>query len=373
MNSKKQELGQYYTTNVDYILQGFAHYIRNKQVCDPFAGKGDLLIWASRYTNSVKGFDIEVLDPPSLYFIHKNDSIKNPKKYEFVLTNPPYRYTKKTDLYIEAIKSIMDSEEGILILPLNFFSASNSTEIRHIFFNKFEVETVNVFLHQVFEDTSYTVCSFYYKKRNKPIDKCLIEPMTLINFRFFNKVIVCSKVLEIHREGDWQVGGTFLKGIEQLSNSLRIFRLTMKDIQDNKGSIWIKGAYTHTKIKANFYVSESFAKRIKENIILARVIDTGTKGGNIALEDIRDYNIEALVGKESSRNQAFLIFKEGISIETQEKLITLFNEKFNKFREETASLGLTNFRDNFRKRVSFTFLYKFLNYLYYCSDILTIP
>ncbi|GAB7140164.1 hypothetical protein RsTz2092_01120 [Deferribacterales bacterium RsTz2092] len=45
MPRAKQQLGQFFTTNVDYILSGFEKYTRDKDVQDPFCGAGDLLKW----------------------------------------------------------------------------------------------------------------------------------------------------------------------------------------------------------------------------------------------------------------------------------------------------------------------------------------
>ncbi len=129
--------------------------------------------------------------------------------------------------------------------------------------------------------------------------------------------------------------------------------------------IEIEAAFNHIKNRETIKVSKELYDQIKSNILLLKAIDTGTEKGKIALENIKDYDLECLISKPSSRNMIYLIFKDSISIEEQEKLILLFNEELNKMREEYLSLFLTNFRDNDRKRVSFDFAYKFLNYLYY--------
>lgn len=59
-----------------------------------------------------------------------------------------------------------------------------------------------------------------------------------------------------------------------------------------------------------------------------------------------------------------LIMEQQISIGEQEKLIGLFNKELEVMREKHFSLFLTNYRDNDRKRISFDFVYKLLNYLY---------
>jgi hypothetical protein len=105
---------------------------------------------------------------------------------------------------------------------------------------------------------------------------------------------------------------------------------------------------------------------IKSNVILLKAIDSGTNEGKIALENIKDkYGVECLVSKQSSRNMIYLVFGKSISIKDQEKIIKLFNEKINEMRDSYLSLFLTNFRDNDRKRISFDFAYKYINYLYF--------
>jgi hypothetical protein len=59
LNNKKQ-LGQFFTTNSDYILGGLQNYIKCKNVTDPFAGSQDLMLWAKKHgAKSVNGFDVD--------------------------------------------------------------------------------------------------------------------------------------------------------------------------------------------------------------------------------------------------------------------------------------------------------------------------
>jgi len=177
----KAQLGQFFTTNSDYILQGLEEFVKNKEITDPFAGNQDLFNWAKKNNcKKITGFDFDkkYADDKNVFL---NDSINNPKKYKFVLTNPPYLHKNKADrktkdnffssvrssfedLYQVSVYSILDSEEGILIVPLNFLCAENSKKIRNLFFEKFKIVKLNVFSQQVFDDTTYNVISFYYKK-----------------------------------------------------------------------------------------------------------------------------------------------------------------------------------------------------------------
>ena len=54
----KKQLGQFFTTNSSYILQGFKEHIKGKVVYDPFAGNQDLIEWATQNgCKKVVGFD----------------------------------------------------------------------------------------------------------------------------------------------------------------------------------------------------------------------------------------------------------------------------------------------------------------------------
>jgi len=59
MNAKKQ-FGQFFTTNSDYIIQGFEDFVKDKIVSDPFAGNQDLMEWAKKHNaKKVVGFDCD--------------------------------------------------------------------------------------------------------------------------------------------------------------------------------------------------------------------------------------------------------------------------------------------------------------------------
>jgi len=118
------------------------------------------------------------------------------------------------------------------------------------------------------------------------------------------------------------------------------------------------------KDKRLFKISKDLKKKLENNILFLRAIDS-KNGKKIQLEDIRKYNIKGLVGKNTSRNLAHLIFEKDITIKEQEELMERFNKELNKNRIQYSSFFLTNFRDNNRKRMSFDMAYKLLNYIYY--------
>jgi hypothetical protein len=368
--SKKKELGQFFTTNVNYILQGFENTIKNKSILDPFVGGGDLLKWAKKHNaKNTLGLDFDktLLNKDNGYLF--NDSLKNIPYSEFNLSNVPYLGKNKMsksekekydldgieDLYLLSIKKIIESktEEGILIIPVNFLSAENSNAIRKMFLDIYDISSINYFREQVFDDTTYNVIAFhYFKKENK---NGIRTPKLTI---FPNKIIID---LVLDKKFDYKVAGDELSDIMS-SEPLRISRLTTKHIKQNKGKLKIDTYFCDKNTDKRYTINKKLKSIIKNNIIMLNCIDTnGSEDGWIKAEDIRDYNKSCLVGKESSRNIAYLLL-EGVSIKTQEKIIKKFNFKLNKIRKKYYSLFLTNFRDNDRKRISFEMCYKLISY-----------
>jgi hypothetical protein len=369
--AKKRKLGQFFTTNSDYILQGFNDFVKNKEITDPFAGNQDLLNWVkSNKCKTATGFDYDknYIDNINVYF---NDSINTPKSYKFVCTNPPYLHKNKAtkeikeiffsgnnskfeDLYQASISSILNCEEGIIIVPLNFLCAENSRKIRELFFEKFEIIKLNIFSEQVFDDTTYNVVSFYFKR------KCRLSEKNIINANIYpeNKQIKIS----LEKNTGWLFGGEFIHKIKNIKNELGIFRLTEDYLKSGEYEIEI--ALQNIKDKKIIKSSDDIKQLLEKNILFLRAIDS-KNGKKIQLEDIRKYKISALVGKNTSRNMAHLIFKKEVSISEQIELMKRFNEELSINRDKYFSFFLTNFRDNNRKRISFDLAYKFLNLIYY--------
>ncbi|OIO08286.1 hypothetical protein AUJ27_00950 [Candidatus Falkowbacteria bacterium CG1_02_37_44] len=366
----KRQFGQFFTTNSDYILQGFEGFMKNKEVTDPFAGNQDLIKWVRK--NGCKkavGFDCDkkYVDDKNVF---NNDSINSPQKYKFVCTNPPYLHKNKADqktkerfffgthssfedLYQVSIFSILNCDEGILIVPLNFLCAENSQKIRNLFFDKFEIAKLNIFSERVFEDTTYNVISFYFRRKKENLEKNKI-PATI--FPEKKKIIFI-----VERKYNWQFGGDFINRIKNTENHLGIFRLTEDYLRS--GEYEVELAFQNIKDKKPLRISKDIKKLIEKNVLFLRAIDS-KNGKKIQLEDIRKYGVVGLVGKNTSRNMAHLIFKEEIPINDQIELMELFNEELNRGRSKYLSFFLTNFRDNNRKRISFELAYKLLNYIY---------
>jgi len=369
--ARKKNLGQFFTKNSSYILQGLEKFVKNKNITDPFAGNRDLLNWAIRSkSKQVIGFDCDRNLVDNKRVLH-NDSINSPKKYKFVCTNPPYLHKNKAsqevknkffsgihskfeDLYQVSICSLLGSEEGIVIVPLNFLCAENSSRIRKLFFDKFEIVKLNIFSKQVFEDTTYNVISFYYRRKNEESGKNIIDATIYPE----NKKIK----LTLEEKYGWQFGGDFIHQVKNTKNDLGIFRLTEDFLKSGEYEMEI--ALQNIKDKRFLRISKDIKKQLEKNILFLRAIDS-KNGKKIQLEDIREYKISALVGKNTSRNMAHLIFSKDVPVDEQVELMKEFNRELSRKRSKYLSFFLTNFRDNNRKRISFDLAYKFLNLIYY--------
>lgn len=369
MNTKK-DLGQFFTTNSEYILQGFEDTVKGKTVLDPFAGGGDLLTWAENHgAVATSGLDID----PNLVSdkIKLNDSLVIIPFAQFNITNPPYLAKNKMsvdmkskypmtdyeDLYLLSMKRIILSnpEEGIIIIPVNFFSAENSDVLRKEFLTAFEISKVNYFKTQVFEDTTYNVVAFHYKRKMVP---STVQTITFTSFPGNDTI-----TFELNEKYSYRIAGEELSKIVDIK-PMETIRLIESHMTKNEGSRKIKAFFNDTKTVVEYSVTPSFRNSIKNNIILLNCIDTnGTEKGWIKAEDIRSYKQDCLVGKTTSRNIAYVLIPN-CSIEIQEKIIPLFNSTLNSLRKKYNSLFLTNFRDNDRKRVSFDFCYKLITYCF---------
>lgn len=330
-NNSKKELGQFYTTNYNYILQNLTIPTDISTIIEPFAGKGDLLKYLTKdYT--IESYDIDPKDE----IIIKRDTLLEPPifKNKFILTNPPYLARNKSkskiiydkynenDLYKCFIRELLKNQAigGIIIIPLNFFCSIRKKDVnlRRDFLKIYNIKQLNIFEEQVFEDTKYTICSFLFMKE---------DYSGLINTTIYpiNKNII----LKINKDNKYQIGGELY---QSKKSPYKIERLTKKN-------------------KTNPNIT---------NILLKCIDDSLEKKIQLS------YNEEHYVDnteKSSARSYATLIITPKLSKEQQLKLIETFNSLLNTKREEYHSLFLTNYRESkkiARKRISFTLAFNII-------------
>jgi hypothetical protein len=345
----KQKLGQFYTTNYDYILQNL--YIPKNiiKIIEPFAGNGDLL----NFIKDKEYYELECYDiePTKDYIIEKNTILDPPNlNNSFILTNPPYLARNKSndkelfdkyktnDLYKCFIEILISNEclGGILIVPLNFICSirKNDIDLRKKFISKYNILIINIFEEQVFEDTTYTICSFQYEKKEKEQEKEI------------KVYIYPSKIdfnIKLNKNNNYTIGGD-IYNLEQ-NEKYKIDRATK--LYDNKDN------FTNILVKC-----------IDDNI-------NNKIGLKIVDDKIRDKYIDN-TPKLSARSYAILVIKPKITIIQQQKLVEYFNNFLNEKRNNCNSLFLSNYRESkeiARKRISFTLVYEICNYLLNTTDI----
>jgi hypothetical protein len=175
-------LGQYFTKNVDIVLQSYEHLVKNKIVIDPFVGAGHLLEWAVKHgAISTLGYDIE---PVNQWCNQKMDTLMNPVDCTnmIVVTNPPYLsknrnksgdrrpYDKydQNDFYKCYLASLNESnvEEALIIIPTNFLCESSDKARKALFANYYIVSGTH-FDSPVFEGVKISTCIIHVKKGKK--------------------------------------------------------------------------------------------------------------------------------------------------------------------------------------------------------------
>ena len=351
--NKKQVLGQFYTTNQEYILQGLFIPDDVKTVIEPFAGNGDLIPFIENFRSKrnetdepvvLEYYDIEPIRP----FIVQQDTIQNPPNYrdKFIITNPPYLARNKSkdkhlfdkygvnDLYKCLIKEIVQGDNtccgGILIVPLNFWSSIRlaDVELRKAFLKKYAVVLLNIFEETVFEDTTYTICSFQFTA--KPGTDSLRDNRILAKV-FPSKTIIETVLTE---KNNYMMGGEIYQ--LPLKNTYRITRITNKNRQ-----------------KAN-------------TCILVKCIDDNQNSpiGLSIVEPDKVYVDET--PKQTARTYASLIIEPPIGPEQQAELVVKFNRYLDIQRRRFCSLFLTNYRESkdiARKRISFDLVYSLVEYI----------
>jgi len=341
MQNKKTRLGQFYTTNYDYILQNMIIPDNITTIIEPFAGNCDLL----NFLKNKNGYNIELydIDPKNDETI-KQDTLENPPCYDnkFVLTNPPYLARNKNtnkhlydkyncnDLYKCFILNIIDSNciGGIIIIPLNFICSIRKADIdlRKNFLKKFTINILNIFEEKVFDDTSYAVCSLYFTLKTT---HAKITPIK--TFIYPSNKIINIKLSTIN---NYTIGGEIYK-LPQ-TKQYKIERATTKTLNTNITNITLK------------CIDDSITSKIRLLFVLDkdRFIDTTT-------------NL-------SARSYATLVITPHIKLSQQKDLVEKFNLYLEEQRETYNSLFLTNYRESntiARKRISFELAFNICNYL----------
>lgn len=331
MNSKKQQLGQFMTTNYEYILQGMEIPMDAKMIIEPFCGKGDLL----NFVKQDLQFELYDLDPQREDVALRNTLLDPPDyQHKYVLTNPPYLARNKAtdkapfdlyhtnDLFKCFIQSMINNppDGGIMIIPLNFLSSIRVSDIalRRAFCEVFQISRINIFEERVFADTSYTICAIQFQNGSNADSK--VQMFIYPSKKHFETIL--------NEDNNFMAGGEVYK------------------IPDNPD-------YTIARLtKLN--------KDQANTRILAKCIDDNANNLlGLAIVDQDKLYVDT-TEKLSARTYATLIITPALSSEQQSELVCGFNRYMKTKREQFHSLFLANYRESkdiARKRISFGLVY----------------
>ena len=342
----KSQLGQFYTTNYEYILQNCVVPSDVSCVVEPFVGNGDLLNFLGEDTSSL-GLGVEKYDiDPKTEDTIKRDTLLDPPDYtdKFILTNPPYLARNKSqnkeiydkyntnDLYKCFIISIINSKcvGGIMIIPLNFISSIRKADIdlRRSFLERYRIDVLNIFEEQVFDDTSYAVCTIQFTSITESPEEA--SPINTYIYPAGNHYL-----FELTAENNYTIGG-------------EIYNL------NSSSGIKVERA-THINEKSEFLT----------NILLKCIDDNINSQLGFKLVADEDRFIDK-TDKLSARSYATLIIHKKLTLSQQGKLVKKMNSFIKSKREEYNSLFLTNYRESnsiARKRISFDLAFKICGYM----------
>ena len=341
---KKRTRGQFYTTNVAYILEGMpAPPADARCILEPFAGKGDLLDWvaATGTTLPTEAYDIE----PKRAGVVVRDTLRNPPDYTdaWILTNPPYLARNKNaqkaiydqyntnDLYKCFLHSLGNQcRGGILIIPAGFFFSPREVDARcrNAFMSIYRITKIRYFEETVFDDTTTTIVAFAFEKSGNTLSE-----QSVLWERLPAKQ---QKTFAMSAENDWIIGGD-------------IYRLPTPE---------------HIRIRRHVEGGRALKAGEQQTYITLNALDSGTQGGRIGIEYKPGYVYPA---KECSRTFATLIIDgHTLTEEDQIDLCARFNRFIEFKREACWSLFLPQFRESkeyARKRIPFELAYRVLLYL----------
>jgi hypothetical protein len=307
-------------------------------IIEPFCGKADLLKFVDDERNiSWECYDID----PQADIATQRDTLLDPPSYEgkFVLTNPPYLARNKAankdaferydanDLYKCFICSIINDNPsgGIMIIPLNFLSSIRKGDIslREKFLNVFDIIQINIFEEQVFDDTTYTICSIQFEtKKETPDIKIDIYP---------SKIHIDTKLTA---DNNFMIGGHIYK----IAASL---------------------VYTITRLT---HLTEQTPYT---NILVKCIDDNGSNQIGLSIADNEKIYVDRTANL-SARTYATLQIQPHISKDKQLELVERFNKYLSAERKKYNSLFLCNYRESkdiARKRISFGLVYSICQYL----------
>ena len=405
MYSKKKTLGQFYTTNYNYIFQNFTIPKDTTNIIEPFAGKGDLLKFIPNYNDfTIECYDIDPKEESSFenkekIKIEQRDTFKNPPVYnqKFIMTNPPFlalnktfdkdifQKYKKDDLYKCFIEQIIRDpcDGGIIILPLNFWCSIRKHDIllRKQFLQLYKIDQLNIFEEKVFQDTKYTICSFQFTSYKKIMKHTYSQQDNNKNSKEMknNNKKNNEKNIKKNEENKHE---NQIKSSYPIHITIYPQKIELSCALQQKNNYMVGGEIYQLPQDKNTHVDRLTHQNLNEDRefhtqILLKCIDDNDHS-KIDLKfislpiDQQKYNCTDYTKyidytpNLTNRSYAIIVIDKILGYDKQKQLVSSFNQFIHEQREKYHSLFLTNYRettDIARKRISFTLAFQIINYL----------
>lgn len=296
--------------------------------------------------------------------------IKEKKFPPFHITNPPYLYlgyiVKSSernlqyfkgenegyqDLYQIALMNDLRAglEKLIYIIPTNFlFGFSVSNKIRSDFLPFYTIRKAIIFERKIFEFTGTNVCICFFE-RKKPGKEEVVFKAIKINSG------AREKIYRLRPDNFYRAGGEFNDFLEDFrsSNPLKVeFYLTLEEVVSHKGNKKVKlldaNSFANGFYKVReFAVDEELYRKLKENPLFVRTLDTGGWEGRAGIYNVQEiFGLDGIVvTKDKYRTHPIQIFLTP-SLEARD--IDLLKDYFNLileyFRDITDSEFMTTFK-----------------------------
>lgn len=287
-----------------------------------------------------------ITNPPYLYLGYIAKNSERNLKY-FLGPNEGYQ-----DLYqIALINDLRNGiEKLIYIIPTNFlFGFSVSNKVRNDFLPFYNIKKAIIFERKIFEFTGTNVCICFFERKPQPSKEPIIFKALKIN----SKII--EKTYNLSPKNFYRAGGEFDEFITyfKASSPLKIkFYLTLDEVKKNKGSKKVKlldvNNFSNGYFRFNVYsVNEKLYKKIQNNPLFVRTLDTGSWEGRVGIYNIKEvFGVDGIVvTKEKYRTHPIQIFiTPELSLEDLSLLKNYFNLMLEYFRNITDSEFLTTFK-----------------------------
>lgn len=196
--------------------------------------------------------------------------------------------------------------------------------LRKNFLNIYIIKQLNIFEQQVFDDTTYTLCSFQYEYMPNNKENKLSREIPIIIYPNEKKLSFL-----LNEDNNYTIGGEIY------------------NIEDNK----------------NYKISRLMIGEKPNTNLVLRAIDNN-ENCKISLNYVPNNKI--YYGKITSRTYATLSITPKINKDLQQKIAKEFNDYLDDKRNKYHSLFLTNYRESnniARKRISFALAYKIIGML----------